>query len=161
MKVNRKILLIITATFIILINMSGCGKMNKEASSVYDNNDKIVNDADTYYMSNSVKKSRNNSYSFKASNFSGSNTIAKITFNSPKEYEIRYSVKIQEGNLKLVVIDKDKNIIYTSENTSGDVSYKLDGKNGPYRIKLVGKNAKFQVTSKFENTKDVELDITE
>ncbi|MDD7795428.1 hypothetical protein [Clostridium sp. 'White wine YQ'] len=161
MKIYRKILLIITCTCMLLINLSGCGKINEEANKVYDNNDKIVSDEDTYYMSNSIKKSRNNNYSFKASNFSGSNTIARITFSSPREYVINYSVKIQEGKLKLIVIDKDKNIIFTSENPSGNVSCKIDGVNGPYRVKLVGENAKFQITSSLKDIENVKLDIIE
>ncbi|WP_238886016.1 hypothetical protein [Clostridium sp. YIM B02551] len=161
MKIYRKIVLIIACGCMLIINLNGCGKINEEANKVYYNNDKIVSDEDTYYMSNSIKKSRNNNYSFKASNFSGSNTIARITFSSPKEYVIDFSVKIQEGKLKLIVIDKDKNIIFTSENPSGNVSCKIDGANGPYRVKLVGDNAKFQITSSLKDIENVKLDIIE
>lgn len=80
-------------------------------------------------------------FGFSFKKFRGIDTIATFIHNKSEEIEFEYSSKISEGNINVIFLDEDYNII-KKLGANKNKTFKLNlVKDKVYRIKIVGENA--------------------
>lgn len=133
----------------IIITITGCNSVTNYQNSVFDDEDKIVEDKDSYTYKKRIGKTVENEIDLKFSLFTGIETINRIKVNEEKEIIFTFQSTIDDGDFKVVLITPEDEIINILEGTSeGTESITL--KKGTSKIKLVGKKAKGEVKINFE-----------
>lgn len=129
---------------LIIITITGCNSVTNYQNSVFDDEDKIVEDKDSYTYKKRIGKTVENEIDLKFSSFTGIETINRIKVNEEKEIIFTFQSTIDDGDFKVVLITPEDEIINILEGTSeGTESITL--KKGISKIKLVGKKAKGEV----------------
>jgi hypothetical protein len=138
-KRNRK-LIIFSLTVILLVTLTGC-RVSDYQSSIYNDNSKIIKQADSYNFKNRIGSTSNDKSEMKFGTFYGVDSIWSIDAKADDIVNIEYDLKIERGNFKVVLISPDNKVTTIAEgNKSGKEELKLqDGKS---RVKVVGNNAK-------------------
>lgn len=133
-----KLLAIMFAAMVLLT----VGFMNTGAK-VYDSEEKLVENYDTYSLVNSREFVKDNILSGSAGKMEGMGTIWKYNAEESTDVEITYRIKIFSGKAKLVLISPDDTLTTLAECTEdSDAKQKMTktfhAEKGKNRIKLVG-----------------------
>lgn len=137
MKKIISILLIFSLLFI------GCeSEMDKYQKEIINDNDKIINSDDSFNLFVYDNKSeKDDSVEVSFERFYGLKTIKTISLDEDKEINFNYECKVDSGEIKVVIIDEEKNIqVLVEGSESGEKSMKL--KRGKNIIRMVGSDAK-------------------
>lgn len=129
----------------VLIVMVGCS-----ADTVYDDDEQIARNSNTYNLTNSRQKQVNQKISGTISSFSGMGTVWKYKAPADDTMELDYSLKITKGKVKVVHIAPDGALTVLAEVTEDDDPMEQAGtieipvQKGQNRIKLVAQGAALQ-----------------
>jgi len=128
---------------LLLCTFSGC-TLNTGKSDIYNNNEKIARDGDSYSYVGRNESGSKNDINVKYGKFSGSETIWNIESEGECEIAIKYDSKVESGDFKGVLINPEKQVedilLGTEE---GEKTIKLT--EGKYRFKFVGNKAKGEI----------------
>lgn len=138
MKKRAKVVLFV---LIILVFTSGC--VLNTGAKVYDNENMIVKNYDSYNLVKSKQNVENNCMSGSAETMEGMRTIWKLDTSEASDVNISYKIKISSGKAKLVLISADNTITNLVECTpesdfEEEKSDTFHVEAGENRIKLIG-----------------------
>lgn len=125
----------------VMLFLTGCSALN--AASVYDDEGKIASQTNTYSKVNYKASERENTFALTCEVFEGMDTIWTYKAEDDVEMCMLYTLKVESGKAKLVLILPDGSletiVEVTSESEDAEaVETTLQLKEGVNRIKLVG-----------------------
>lgn len=129
----------------VLIVLVGCS-----ANTVYNNDEQIARNSNTYNLTNSRQNQVNQKISGTIGAFSGMGTVWKYKAPADGTMELDYSLKITEGKVKVVHIAPDGALTVLAEVTEDDDTMEQVGtieipvQKGENRMKLVAQGAALQ-----------------
>ena len=131
---------------VVLLVSTGCS--SSKIRSIYNNDDKIASNSNSYNLSEDEQEIVGKRFSGKVE-FEGMDTIWTYESEDDIEIEMTYLLKLKKGKAKLVLISPDGSLTNTIEVNKDSVleDYavnKLSIKKGLNRIKLVAANAKIE-----------------
>ena len=117
----------------------GCS-VSEEKKTIFDNNDKIVQEGDSFYFLNRVGETNEKYTDIEYSKFYGVQTIWVIQSEKQSEILLNVNSKVKNGGFKVVLVTPEQEgINIVEQNNKG--TYKINVPEGKYSIKIVGKNA--------------------
>ncbi|MCY6958678.1 50S ribosomal protein L7ae [Clostridium brassicae] len=140
MKSKKRIISIFMAIIIISL-LIGCG--NNTMDKVYNDNNKIADQSDTFGLDESEETIQSGSYKGKLK-LSGSGTVWRYQSNKEFNLEVPYTLSVKSGKAKIVLISPDNTVHTLIENTErsttteGTMTLTIPIKKGINRIKVVG-----------------------
>lgn len=144
MKLRNKVILSICLLSLIgiVFSYSECD----ERKNIYNNNNKIVQDWDSYkYSSRTCTGNYKDETNIKYSGFSGDDTIFILQLKEDGEVTFNFDSIVNSGDFKAVLINPQKEMGNILEGTeSGNKTIKLV--KGKYRFKIIGRNAKGEIS---------------
>lgn len=156
MKFKIKILLGI-CLMLLLCTFSGC-TLDTGKADIYDNNEKIAKDGDSYSYVGRNESGSKNEITVKYGKFSGSDTIWNIESEGQSEITIKYDSKVESGDFKGVLISPEKKVEDILVGTeTGERTIKLT--EGKYRFKFVGNKAKGKIEISIKTEEDEQVKI--
>ncbi len=133
----------------LLVTFSGC-TLDTGKADIYNNNEKIARDGDSYSYVGRNESGSKNEITVKYGKFSGAETIWTIESEGNSEVTIKYDSKVESGDFKGVLINPQKHIEDILVGTeSGEKTIKLT--EGKYRFKFVGDKAKGEIEISIED----------
>lgn len=154
LKLRNKVLLGICLLFLIG-TFTGCGTGN-EKGDIYNDNDRISRDGDSYSYTGRSQSSSNNQITVKYGKFSGADTIWIVESKGDCEITFDYDSQVESGDFKGVLITPEKQVETVLEGTEdGEKTIKLA--EGEYRFKFVGSKAKGKIKISIEESKNVKV----
>ncbi|WP_346917285.1 hypothetical protein [Clostridium sp.] len=156
MKLKIKVLLVM-CLMLLLCTFSGC-TLNTGKADVYNNNEKIAQDGDSYSYVGRNESGSKNEITVKYGKFSGSDTIWNIESEGQSEITIKYDSKVESGDFKGVLISPEKQVEDILVGTeTGEKTIKLT--QGKYRFKFVGNKAKGKIEISIETEEEEPVKI--
>jgi hypothetical protein len=144
LKLRNKVILCICILCLIgiIFSYSACD----ERKNIYNNNNKILQDWDSYkYNSRICTSNSRDETNIKYSGFSGDDTIYILESKEDGEVTFNFDSIVNSGDFKAVLINPQKEMENIFEGTeSGNKTIKLV--KGKYRFKIVGRNAKGEIS---------------
>lgn len=136
---NKKIYIIV----IIMISMLLIGCSNNYMTSIYDNNEKISSDANSFNLDINEQSIEGQQFKAQIKKIEGMDTIWSYESDEDKILDITYLINVKSGKLKLVLISPDNSVNEIIEQTKksdmmNTSTNSLDIKKGLNRIKIVG-----------------------
>ncbi len=148
---------ITTVLLTVALLVTGCS-----ASKVYDNEEMLIKDSDTYsktmYSQNSFQDGNEEKINIKCGSMEGMYTIWTCTTKEEEELSMTYDFQVTNGTAKLILIQSDDTVITLAEKSSQETDTSsetpenntetctLPLKPGQNRIKIVCKDkAKFTI----------------
>lgn len=155
MNLKNKFSLGICLLFLIGI-ISGCG-VGYEKKNMYDDNEKIVQEGDSYtYINRIGTGNSDDKIDVKYSGFYGIDTIWSLELKEDGEITFNYDSTVNSGDFKAVLINPQKEIENIFEGTDqGEKTIKLT--KGKYRFKIVGRKAEGKVKISINKNQNVEI----
>lgn len=150
-----------------LFTLSGCTFNSTKVvqEDVYTNNDRLVQQSDTFSYSNSEKKSRSEKeLSLEFIMFSGVNTLWEVSSDTEQELKIDIDQQISDGKFKIIVVSHDNEnnkINVLSEGSQAETASITLKPTTEYRIKIVGSKAKGNIKMELSSEQDVHLTALE
>lgn len=143
MKHQKKILLLILVSFWLLI-LNACSSAGAYQQSVYDDDQKISAQGDSYTFVNRIGESDETEISLTFSGFSGKQTLWEVDADEDGTISMAADITIKGGRFKLCLIDSDNHVTaIANDSTSGELSVPVV--KGVSRIALVGDGAKGEI----------------
>lgn len=130
-----------------MMGLVGCNAMEKKQNSIYDNDEKIIQQVDSYTYTKRISTTRNNVTKMRFQSFSGMETIYRKKHVESVVFE--YDISIQDGDFKVVLVTPEKEVV-TLVDGSEKGSEIIELKNGENKIKIVGKAAKGTINYSFK-----------
>jgi len=156
LKLKIKILLGI-CLMMLLYTLSGC-TLDAGKVDIYNNNEKIAQDRDSYSYVGRNESGSKNEITVKYGKFSGSDTIWNIESEGQSEITIKYDSKVESGDFKGVLISPEKQVEDILVGTeTGEKTIKLT--EGKYRFKFVGNKAKGKIEISIETEEEEPVKI--
>lgn len=158
MELKLKVKVLLEMCLILLLCIfSGC-TLDTGKVDIYNNNEKIARDGDSYsYVGRSESGSKND-ITVKYGKFSGAETVWNIESVGESEIIIKYDSNVESGDFKGVLINSEKNVEDILEGTeAGEKTIKLT--EGKYRFKFVGNKAKGKIEISIETEEDEQVKI--
>lgn len=154
MRLRNKIVLGAWLLFL-MCTFTGCG-IGNEKGGIYNDNDRISRDGDSYSYIARSQSSSNNHITVKYGKFSGTDTIWSIESKGDCEITFDYDSEVESGDFKGVLITPEKEVETVLEGTdNGEKTIKLT--EGKYRFKFVGSKAKGKIDISIEENEDVKV----
>ena len=134
------LILFLSLTFI----FAGCSKVSSYQESIYSDESKIINEADSYSYLIRTGSTKDNISTVGFKTFNGMETIWTIDTEEEGTLTIEYNTVINQGKFKLVLIDSNNNVqTIVEQDGSGTASIEL--KKGKSRLKIVGVDAQGEI----------------
>lgn len=143
MRSINKILILIICLFIIgivswkYIPMLEWGVIGAHEKNMYDNEQRIKEQGDSYSYLLRKLNNNNDEVELKFSEFTGTDTLYTMECDFDTSIKLNYNLELSKGRFKIVVIDPSGDIMNITE-SSGKDTKEIKLKSGVYRIKLVG-----------------------
>lgn len=154
MKLKNKVLLGI-CLLLLMCTFTGCD-MDNEKGDIYNDNERISRDGDSYSYMRRSQSSSNNHITIKYGKFSGTDTIWIIESKGDSEITFDYDSQVESGDFKGVLITPEKEVETVLEGTDdGEKTIKLT--EGKYRFKFVGSKAKGKIEISIEESENVKV----
>ena len=138
---------IIFGALLISVVFTGCA-MNS-AVAVYDNNEKIASESNTFNLDAVEQEIKDGQMTANVERMEGMETIWSFSSEEDKEVYITYNLSVYSGKLKMALItpDGEVNVIEECDTEMAEpLQSTLNIQNGENRIKLVaGKDTKFDM----------------
>ncbi|APC42691.1 50S ribosomal protein L7ae [Clostridium estertheticum subsp. estertheticum] len=137
---SKKGIVLLTMTIIMISLFIGCG--NNTMSKIYNDDSKIANVSDTFGLDESEETIESGIYKGKLK-LSGSGTIWAYESSTDFDLQVPYTLSINGGKAKIVLISPDNKVVNLVENTAkatikGETVLTVPIKKGNNRIKVVG-----------------------
>jgi hypothetical protein len=154
MKWNGK-LAVFSLLLSVVFYLTGCS-VSKFQKSVYNDDSKIVKQADSYNFRTRSGTTANEKTEIKFGTFYGMDTLWTIETKEEANVIIEYDIKLEKGNFKIVLIGPDNKISTIADSTkTGKQELKLQ--KGSSRIKIVGNDAKGEVKIYIKADKSIKV----
>ncbi len=157
---NPKQMMRVILMILIMVSTSllyGCNT-NEQKSSIYDNNDKILQDGDSFSFTDRIGKTDENRLDIRYNRFYGVQTIWVIKVEKPGVINVDYASEVTSGDFKVVLETPEQELIRIVEDKGKrQGSHKLNATAGTYKIKIVGKNAFGRIKVDLETESEVEI----
>lgn len=141
---NKKIII---ATIIVLLLLTSVGCVSDYQKSIYDNDDLIIKQGDTFSYRKRVMSQLNDDISMSFSAFYGKDTLYDIKVSEQSVLTIELELKVESGLLKLCLVLEDDTIIVIASNSYKDtLTYNIPSERN--RLILVGNEAKGSINIK-------------
>lgn len=136
--------------------VGGCG-FNKEAENIYDDNEKIAQEVDTFsYQLFLYIKDEAGTIDVRYNRLYGALTIWNIVAKEDAEITIKYDSNVKSGQFKAVLISPDNEVEeILAGNETGEKTIKLT--EGKYIFKLVGRDGKGNARISIEEQQNVQI----
>ena len=136
----KKRIVILTMTIIMISLFTGCG--NNAMNKIYYDNSKIAKVSDTFSLDESKEIIESGIYKGKL-RLSGSGTIWAYESSTDIDLQVPYTLSVNSGKAKIVLITPDNTVVDLVENTDkanikGPTSITVPIKKGNNRIKVIG-----------------------
>ncbi len=142
---------------LLLYTFSGC-TLDTGKADIYDNNERIAKDGDSYSYVGRNESGSKNEITVKYGKFSGSDTVWNIESEGQSEITIKYNSKVETGDFKGVLISPEKQVEDILVGTeTGERTIKLT--EGKYRFKFVGNKAKGKIEISIKTEEDEQVKI--
>ncbi len=136
----------------LLYTLSGC-TLDAGKANIYNNNEKIAQDRDSYSYVGRNESGSKNDIIVKYGKFSGTDTIWNIESEGQSEITIKYDSKVESGDFKGVLISPEKQVEDILVGTeTGEKTIKLT--EGKYKFKFVGNKAKGKIEISIETEEE-------
>lgn len=146
------VLTVIVAGILVTIKLvSFAGDYQK---SIYNDNSKIVNSADSYTFLTNTNDINGNTLTESFNKFTGMVTVYDLKTNEDSTIKVDFKTDISSGNFKIVLIDPNDNVTDILEK-SASVNKEIELPSGKSRIKIVGYNAKGNINLTVSSDNDV------
>lgn len=137
---SKKRIVLLTTTIMMISLCLGCG--NNTMNKIYNDNSKIANVSDTFGLDESTETIKSGIYKGKLK-LSGCGTIWTYQSSTDFDLKIPYTLSVNSGKAKIVLISPDNTVVNLVENTDeatikGVTSLTAPIKKGNNRIKVVG-----------------------
>lgn len=152
MKIYKKSILVIL-TMLTIWTTSGCSFDNKHKQNVSEDKDEIEK---IYTLSEETVKDESNKMEVTFELIKGTITMCYITAKEESDIVINFESNIEEGDLKVVLIGADDEIIDILEGTSKD-SKTIAVKEGESRIDIIAEATKGKVDINIEADKNIKI----
>ncbi|MCR1898578.1 hypothetical protein NSA47_06175 [Irregularibacter muris] len=140
MKDYKKCILSILTIFI-LSSITGCSSITSYQQSIFDDDNKITKEEDSYTYKIREGKGAGNEIDITFTSFTGMDTVYKFMAEEEGEVTFHFESVVHKGDFKVVLITPEKEVInILSDTEKGDKIIPLG--EGESRMKLVGKKAK-------------------
>lgn len=154
--------------FILLaLFVSGCTFNSTKVvqEDVYTNNDRLVQQSNTFTYTNTAKKSiTDKKLSLEFSTFTGVDTFWIISSDTEQELKIDIDQQVNAGKFKTIVVSDDKEIHEINVLSEGSQAKTASIALKPtteYRIKIVGSKAKGNIKMELSSEHDIHLTALE
>lgn len=142
-----KRIITILAGIIITTLLVGCSSEIVDSRlSLYNSKKKQINDKNSYNYIHKKHSKVGSINQIEFEQFIGMDTIHSFNIDDKEErVTIKYNMDLQDGDFKIVVVEKDKSIvkeINMDKITENKGNLKITLKKGKYRIKILGKDAR-------------------
>lgn len=127
-----------------VLNLTGCKNITDYQKSVYNDNSKIVKEADSYNYLKRVGNAKGNNASITFDRFYGMDTIWTIDADEDGAIKIDYDADIKNGSFKTVIITPNNVVNLIFENSQSG-SKEISVKKGKNRIKIIGSDARGEI----------------
>lgn len=144
-----KILFICLCMMFFSLYLGGCSVKDVQGA-MYNNNAKLVKEADSYSFNNDIENILDDKAELKFSSFYGDDTIWIMKADKDSTVDLNYDAKIDSGKFKIIFIDPDNKVTIIREG-SGSSNITLNLSKGRNRIKIVGSSAKGEVDMKLKS----------
>lgn len=126
---------------LLCVFLTGCN--NEFAKEDYNSDAAIANTSDHYAKESSVFNQYGEKYVLMVSKFDGRETLWSDTFRTDRDMDIEFSLRLSNGQAKVVHVDEDGNVTTILEcmpetSTDGSVTETVSMKQGENRLKIVG-----------------------
>lgn len=150
-----RLVIVFSLLMSLMFILSGCA-VSEFQKTVYNDDSKIVKQADSYNFRSRVGTTTNEKSEIKFTTFYGMDTLWSIEAKEEAAITVEYELKIEKGNFKIVLIGPDNKVItITDGGKSGKQELKLQ--KGNSRIKIVGKDAKGQVKMYIKGDRNLKI----
>ena len=136
-------------TLITVLLISGCSTINTYQNSLYDNNEKLAKDGDSYTFKDRIGSLEDSVFSLSFTGFSGKQTVKEIEATTQGTVELEITIKTTSGKFKICLINADKEVSIIVEGRI-DEKFIITLKEGKNAIVIVGKNASGEVSIRFD-----------
>ena len=126
------------AVWIAVCLVTGCA--SNPMTSVYNNDEKIASDTNSYNLNNFRSTTENGHFTASAEKMEGMDTIWTFKAEEDIDLDMTYTLNVYSGKAKLVLIDKEGEVLVIAECDSEmtePVQSTLSVGNGNNRIKIV------------------------
>lgn len=138
---------IVVGTFLTTILLAGCAI--NPAVAVYDNNEKIASESNTFNLDAVEQEIKDGQMTANVERMEGMEIIWSYSSEEDREVDITYNLNVYSGKLKMVLItpDGEVNVIEECDTEMAEpLQSALNVQSGENRIKLVaGKDTKFDM----------------
>ena len=145
-------ILILSLAFI----FTGCSKVSSYQESIYSDESKIINEADSYSYLTRTGTTKDNKSTVRFKTFNGMETIWTINTEEEGTLTIEYNTVIKQGKFKLVLIDPN-NDVQTIIEQPGSGTASIEMKKGKSRIKIVGLDAQGEIQAILSASKNMKV----
>lgn len=152
--ISKRMLVIIVILTAIII--TGCSSAARYQDSIFDDEEKIISDGDSYTYKQRIGNNSKDKLDIKYTSFSGMETIYKITTKEESEITFDFESEVEKGDFKAVLIMPDDQVINII-NGAQEGNETLQLKEGTSRLKLVGSKAKGHIKINIKPSKDIEI----
>jgi len=135
--------IVLPALMIAALLFSSC--LNQNQKNVYNDDNKIASEGDSYTFISKVGKARESSFSFNYEGFTGKYTVLKITAEKETVITLELISEVKRGEFKLCLVNSALEVKTISEG-SQDSSLPFTITAGDNRIIMVGSKAKGTVS---------------
>lgn len=143
--VSLIIIVVIAVTLGIVLG----GFSMEKFESVYNDENKIISDANYFFEKYQTNSWRNNVYKTEIKDFTGVKLVKRVQCDGNATIKINMNVK--SGQLKLVMVNRTTNAIYEIANATVNDTVNMQIPSGEYDIKVVGLHSKFNLTLDLTN----------
>ena len=143
MKFTRVATLCFAALMIFTV-LSGCTAATAYQKSIYNDDSKIVKQADSFNFKTRIGNTTDKESSVKFGTFYGMETIWFVESEGNGTITFQYSSKVDKRKFKCVLITPKDKVIDVFEQ-SGEGEKSLDIPEGKNRIKIIGNNASGEI----------------
>lgn len=150
-----------------LFTLSGCTFNSTKVvqEDVYTNNDRLVQQSNTFTYTNTAKKSiTDKKLSLEFGTFTGVDTFWIIGSDIEQELKINIDQQVNAGKFKTIVVrddNKTREINVLSEGSQAKTASITLKPTTEYRIKIVGSKAKGNIKMELSSEQDVHLTALE
>lgn len=154
MKRSKFILFLVLC--ITMLNLTGCRIASDYQKSLYNDNSKIVKEADSYNYLKRVINIKGDNTNITFDRFYGMDTIWTIDADVDGTIKIDYDADIKNGSFKTVIITPNNEVNLVFENSqSGSKEFSV--KKGKNRIKIIGSAARGKINFTLKLDKQMRL----
>jgi|PlaIllAssembly_1097288.scaffolds.fasta_scaffold146281_2 hypothetical protein len=146
---------ILLAVLLVLVS-TGCSGVSTYQKSIYSDDTKISNSADSYYFGDRIGGIQDNKLSLTFGSFYGKQTIWTLQAEQKSTINLDLEISVEQGQFKVCSVNPDKQVSVISEGADNrNVSFDLP--EGKSFIVIVGNNANGRINMIINTDENVKI----